>query len=196
LTGDFIDSAGCIDWIPDVLGPLQARHGIYFVLGNHDVRAGQLARLRKALAVIGGIDLGGRWQTLEINGQTLVLAGNELPWISPAADMSGCPREVAGRRPLRILLAHTPDAWPWAVDHDFDLMLAGHTHGGQLCLPGIGPTFCPSRYGVNLAAGVFHKPPTLLHVTRGIAGEVPLRWHCPPEIARLTLRAPSDAAAD
>jgi hypothetical protein len=189
LTGDFIDAVDCIDWVREVFGPLKARHGIYYVLGNHDVRAGQLPRLRGALASIGAVDLGGRWITVEINGAPLVLAGNELPWIAPAANMANCPREVAGRRLPRVLLAHTPDAWRWAVEYDIDLMLAGHTHGGQICLPGIGPIFCPSRYGVNLAAGVFQKPPTLLHVTRGVAGEFPIRWHCPPEIARLTLRS-------
>ena len=188
LTGDFVDNADCIDWIPDVLGPLSARHGVYFVLGNHDPRMRQVPRLRRTLTDAGFIDLAGRWMQLEINNRAIVLAGNELPWIPPAPDMAGCPAKVGGARPLRLLLAHTPDQLPWARRHDFDLMLAGHTHGGQVCLPWIGPVFCPSRYGLEYAAGVFYEPPTVMHVSRGISGETPSRWNCPPEVALLKLR--------
>ncbi len=193
LTGDFVDNADCIDWVPDVFGSLSARHGVYFVLGNHDPRMGQVPRLRRALTDAGFIDLAGRWMKLDINGRPVILAGNELPWIPPTPDMSDCPSEIDGRRPLRILVAHTPDQLPWARGQDFDLMLAGHTHGGQVCLPWIGPIFCPSRYGLEYAAGVFHEPPTLMHVSRGISGETPSRWNCPPEVAVLTLRAAEPA---
>ncbi len=186
LTGDFVDSAQCIDWIPEVLGPLQAACGTFFVLGNHDPWVHQTARLRATLTGCGFTDLGGRATTHEIRGRSVLLAGTEMPWIPPAPDV---PATSDSARALRLLLAHTPDVWGWAVRHDFDLMLAGHTHGGQICLPLIGPIFCPSRYGVSLAAGVFHRPPTVLHVSRGLAGEVPLRWNCPPEAALLILRA-------
>jgi uncharacterized protein len=130
---------------------------------------------------------------LEINDRAIVLAGNELPWIPPAPDMAGCPTDIGGARPLRLLLAHTPDQLPWARRHDFDLMLAGHTHGGQVCLPWIGPVFCPSRYGLEYAAGVFYEPPTVMHVSRGISGETPSRWNCPPEVALLKLRMANGA---
>ena len=139
-----------------MLGKLHAPHGVYFVLGNHDSFTGEVPRLRKTLQQAGFIDLGGRWQTLEIRGRTILIAGHELPWIAPAPDLSNAPPAGPdGSRPLRLLLAHTPDAWRWARRGDFDLMLTGHTHGGQLCLPGFGPIFCPSRHGVALAAGVF-----------------------------------------
>jgi predicted MPP superfamily phosphohydrolase len=189
ITGDFVDNAACIDWIPETLGLLTAPHGVYFVLGNHDPRMRQVPRLRQALTDAGFIDLAGRWLELEINGRPVVLAGNEMPWLPPAPDMTNCPTEFGGVRPLRLLLAHTPDQLAWARRHDFDLMLAGHTHGGQVCLPGIGPIFCPSRFGLKYAAGVFHEPPTVLHVSRGIAAETPSRWNCPPEVALLKLRA-------
>jgi predicted MPP superfamily phosphohydrolase len=193
LTGDFVDNAECIEWIPDVFSPLSARHGVYFVLGNHDPRMGQVPRLRRALTDMGFVDLAGRWMNLEINGCPVVIAGNEMPWIAPAPDMGDCPSEIASRRPLRFLVAHTPDQLPWARRHDFDLMLAGHTHGGQVCLPVIGPIFCPSRHGLEYAAGVFHEPPTVMHVSRGISGETPSRWNCPPEVALLTLQAAGGA---
>jgi hypothetical protein len=190
LTGDFVDMTACIDWIPSTIGKLSARHGVYFVLGNHDRKVVDVARLRRALVDCGFVDLGGRWQALEIGGRTIILAGNEMPWLGPLPDLSDCPGSDSDDWPLRILLAHTPDQWPWAVRNDFDLMLAGHTHGGQVCLPLIGPIFCPSNAGVEMASGVFYKLPTVVHVTRGLSGEFPLRWNCPPEVANLILRAP------
>ena len=69
-------------------------------------------------------------------------------------------------------------------------MLSGHTHGGQIRIPFIGPIFSPSASGVKYDYGLFNAPPTILHVTRGISGKHPLRWNCPPEIALLTLHAP------
>jgi hypothetical protein len=193
LTGDFVDKTECIDWIPSTIGKLSARHGVYFVLGNHDRKVVDIFRLRRVLADCGFVDLGGRWQSVEIAGRTIVLAGNEMPWLGPLPDLSTWPGNEGDRWPLRVLLSHTPDQWPWAVRNDFDLMLAGHTHGGQVCLPIIGPIFCPSNMGVEMASGVFYKLPTVIHVSRGISGEFPVRWNCPPEVAHLVLKAPRPA---
>ena len=208
LTGDFVDAARCIDWIPETLGKLHAPLGVYFVLGNHDPRVRQTPRLRKTLVDSGAIDLSGRWLKIDVprvgapplrsdsrstilnsGTSTVILAGNELPWFAPAPDMRNCPTTVDGKRPLRLLLTHTPDLIGWARRHDFDLMLSGHNHGGQWCIPGIGPVLCPSRYGVRFAGGVFYQRPTLLHVSRGVSAQTPLRWNCPPEAAKLILRA-------
>jgi uncharacterized protein len=188
VTGDLVDDSRYIDWVPDTLGCLRARYGVYFVLGNHDLRA-DTSRLRGVLREQGLIYVGARWLEVEVRGQRVVLAGNELPWIGPAADLSDCPpREVA---PLRILLAHTPDRLDWARRWDADLLLAGHTHGGQIRLPGIGPIFAPSSSGVKHSSGLFYDPPTILHVTRGVSGELPIRLNCPPELVHLVLHSPS-----
>jgi predicted MPP superfamily phosphohydrolase len=127
---------------------------------------------------------------LEIRGESLLLAGNELPWIAPAADLSRTGPPLAEGGAARILLAHTPDQIEWARAFDIDLMLCGHTHGGQIRLPWVGAIFAPSRQGVKFDCGVFEFMPTVLHVTRGIAGKLPLRWNCAPEIVLLTLRSP------
>ena len=68
-------------------------------------------------------------------------------------------------------------------------MLAGHTHGGQIRIPPLGAIFSPTTKGVKYISGVFYVPPTILHVTRGLSGDIPVRWNCPPEIAHLRLRA-------
>jgi predicted MPP superfamily phosphohydrolase len=192
ITGDLIDNPDCIDWLPDTVGRLSARYGVYFVLGNHDSRRGR-DRIRQTLIDCGMVALGGRWVEAAAGPESILLAGNELPWIPPAADMTGAPPPLVEGGPLRVLLSHSPDQLRWAQHHHFDLMLAGHTHGGQICFPMIGPILTPSRVGVRYASGVFHEPPTILHVTRGVSAEFPVRWLCPPEIDRLVLCSPAEA---
>jgi predicted MPP superfamily phosphohydrolase len=86
-------------------------------------------------------------------------------------------------------LSHSPDQFTWAQRWDFDLMLAGHTHGGQFCLPLIGPVLSPSWHGVLYAGGTFAAGPTVMHVSRGTCSELPFRLNCPPEISKITLRS-------
>ena len=90
---------------------------------------------------------------------------------------------------------HTPDRIGWARRHRLDLLLCGHTHGGQARFPGIGPVVAPSLYGSKFASGVFWAPPTLMHVSRGLAGTHTIRLRCPPEVTLLTLLSPPDPAA-
>jgi len=103
--------------------------------------------------------------------------------------MTRCPRRSPGGGPLRIVLSHSPDQLKWAQTHDADLLLAGHTHGGQVCFPLVGAILTPSRVGVKYSSGIFYAPPTIMHVTRGVSGRFPIRLNCPPEMARLVLRA-------
>ncbi len=194
ITGDIVEKVRCLDWIAPTLGALRATHGVYFVLGNHDVRINDEARTRQALTDAGLIDLGKRWEMVVHAGSPLLLAGNELPWFKPAADLRQTPEKVNGERPLRIVLSHSPDQLGWARDHDCDLMLAGHTHGGQIRIPGIGPILSPSLYGSRHASGTFYYEPTVLHVSRGIAGTRPLRLNCPPEVAHLVCTAKTESA--
>jgi hypothetical protein len=188
LTGDLFDDIRCFDWIEDTLGRLRARHGVYFVLGNHDLRTRQVDEMRRRLVACGLVDLSRRWLQIEVCGQAIVLAGNELPWIWPAADVASCPPRAEGG-PLRIALSHSPDQLAWAQEHDIDLLVAGHTHGGQVRIPLIGAIYCPSRFGVRLAMGTFYKAPTVMHVSRGISAKLPIRWNCPPELAKLVLKS-------
>lgn len=194
ITGDIVDTAPCIDWIPDTLGRLIAPCGAYYVLGNHDCRV-DLARLRDTLDRSGLIDLGGRRRQIEIAGETITLAGNELPWIKPAADRTTCDNASDQRHALRILLSHSPDQVHWARRRGFDLMLAGHTHGGQIQFPLLGPLLVPSLFSTRYAAGTFYQAPTLMHVSRGVSALTPVRYLCRPEIAllRLTRAATPDA---
>ena len=192
LTGDLIECPACIDWIPDTIGRLRATYGVFFVLGNHDRNIDE-AELRPALTATGLHDLGGRGDDCMIRQTPVVLAGNELPWYHPAVDLADCPRHDEDGVPVRILLAHTPDQFRWAQQQHIDLMLAGHCHGGQVCLPLVGAVLAPSWHGTRYAAGVFQADQTILHVSRGAGELTPFRWNCPSEVALLTLRGkPTD----
>lgn len=188
ITGDIIDKRQCLSWIPEILGPLTCRGGVFYVLGNHDQRVRDDNAVQEALDDAGLIGVGGCWHAVEVRSHPIILAGNALPWYAPAADLGGCPTTHPSGRPLRVALSHSPDQFDWARHHDFDLMLAGHTHGGQIRLPIIGPVLSPSWHGVRYASGTFYKPPTVMHVSRGISGTRPIRLNCPPELARLVLR--------
>lgn len=188
LTGDLIDEPECVGWIGEVLGRVRSRWGAFCIFGNHELRLGDIPLLAGQAEQAGWHYLGGCWRELRVRNQTILLAGNELPWLGPPADLATWSAPADGRRPLRILLSHSPDQIHWARARDFDLMLAGHTHGGQIQLPVIGPLIGQSRYGVRYACGVYHVPPTLLHVSRGVSGVQNLRLNCRPELAKLVLR--------
>jgi predicted MPP superfamily phosphohydrolase len=118
------------------------------------------------------------------NGQSSILvAGDETPWMGQHPAVTTEPHDC-----FRILLSHTPDNITWARANDFDLMLAGHTHGGQIRLPALGPVYSPSVFDCRFASGVFWLDPTLLHVSRGLSGREPVRYLCRPELTKLTIR--------
>lgn len=183
LSGDILENDACLPWIEKALGKLRAPLGQFYVLGNHELRLPDVRPLVGELATAGWTSLVGQTTQLEYNGQPFVLAGSSRPWFGkdpelPAEDILP-----------KVLLAHTPDLFPWAQRHLFQLILAGHTHGGQIRLPFIGPLISPSSFGFRYASGVFQEGPTVMHVSRGLSGEHVIRINCPPEITKLVLRA-------
>ncbi len=132
ITGDIVEGDRFLSWLPPTLGRLKARYGVYYILGNHDRRSTE-SRIKTVLKESGLIHVGDNWREVVVNGSPLIIAGNELPWYKPAADLSSCKHK--GSSPTRILLAHSPDQFKWAQQNDVDLMLAGHLHGGQIRLP-------------------------------------------------------------
>ncbi len=178
LTGDIIDNVNCIPWLPELLGPLQARFGKFYCLGNHDKRARDEANLRSVIESTGFKRAGNRWQEVEIRHNSFYLAGNELPWFEGAESLPDGVELFP-----KVVLSHSPDQYFWAQSKAVDLMLAGHTHGGQIRLPFIGPIVTSSRHGVRFASGTFVNNGTIMHVSRGLSADDPIRWNCPPELA-------------
>jgi predicted MPP superfamily phosphohydrolase len=181
ITGDIVDSDRHHRWVVPVLGRLRWRVGAFAVLGNHDSwHEPNLTRRR--LRKLGIEVLGNAWKQIDVGGVPMVLVGHEGPWFQPGPDLSDCPPE-----PFRVCLSHTPDNIGWARANGVRLMLAGHNHGGQIRFPLIGSVFCPSRYSRRYDCGTFDEPPTLMHVSRGVGGQQPLRYNCRPEVAKIIL---------
>jgi predicted MPP superfamily phosphohydrolase len=213
ITGDILEREHCLPWIAPTLGRLKARHGKFFILGNHEQRLHNTAPLRSALTTVGLTDLGSKCELLAIHGTQILIAGTERPWFGCDPEIphfaicnlqsSATPHSAlrapqlpdAGPSPhppapsFRLLLSHTPDQLPFARRHHFDLMLAGHNHGGQIRLPYLGALITPSFYGSRYSGGLYDAAPTLLHVSRGLAGIHPIRLNCPPELPLLILKA-------
>lgn len=182
LTGDLIDSEDCVDWLEGIFSQVKVNDGAYFILGNHDARMPTVSPIRSAMEQAGWKDLGGKVITAELRQQNVTLIGSEAPWLET-------PRSLNSEdQTFRILLSHSPDQIRWAQKNHIQLMLAGHTHGGQGRLPLLGPVLSPSVYGSRFASGQFYRCPTTLHVTRGLSGTRLLRLNCRPELSLLTLR--------
>jgi predicted MPP superfamily phosphohydrolase len=183
ITGDLVDDDHHYQWLGPLLGRLRWRYGAYAVLGNHDSWF-DVELIKKELARLQIACIGGAWRQVDLRGKPLILIGNEAPWSGGPPDLSALPQDG-----FRLCLSHSPDQFGWAVSSGIDLMVAGHAHGGQIRLPGIGSIFVPSRYSGRYDCGLFYRSPTLLFVTRGLSGSTPVRYNCRPEVARLVLRA-------
>jgi predicted MPP superfamily phosphohydrolase len=182
FTGDLFDDDATLDWVVPVLSRVRGRWGQFAILGNHDYRR-DYRRAAEELGRAGFTVLDGRWIRLELDGATLALGGTSAPW-GPDLDPAGMPEAD-----LRIVLSHTPDRFYRLASLGVDLVLAGHNHGGQYRLPIVGPVLMPSVYSRRFDRGFFRRGRTLMYVSQGIGAEHPLRIGCPPEIARLVLRA-------
>jgi hypothetical protein len=122
-----------------------------------------------------------------IRGESLCIAGVGDVWtdeVSFTKALRGIPEDMP-----RIVLSHNPDvAETMDSHHRVDLMLSGHTHGGQVRLPVIGAPACPSHYGMKYLGGKCHGPQCPVIVSRGIGlAGIPLRFRVPPELCVITL---------
>jgi predicted MPP superfamily phosphohydrolase len=185
FTGDLVDRPELVKWLPATLGGFRAPLGCWFILGNHDW-FDRPDTPRQALVDCGWRDASGRCETLEFRGHRLAIGGDETPWMGHPPDFSATTDAA-----FRLLLSHSPDHFARAQADRVDLMLAGHLHGGQIVLPVIGAVYSPSRYGCRYTGASYWSAPTLLHVSRGLAGLHPLRWRCRPELAWIVFRSQS-----
>ncbi len=188
LGGDFVDDdPHYVSAIGDVLRPLRAPDGVYGVLGNHDHYV-DAPGVRAQLAAAGVRELLNAFVIIRRGEAGLALAGlGDLQ--CDAVDFARALTGVDERVP-RVVVAHDPDVFGyWPEGLRLDLMLSGHTHGGQAWLPLIGPPFVPSQFGFRYLQGLIREGERQLYVSRGIgASGVPIRWKCPPELTLAILR--------
>ena len=195
ITGDFVIGrlwtsgldAAAEDFV-EVMTPLTQSHNVIGVLGNHDHWTDS-ARTREMLNRAGILELKNDVHRLDRNGDSIYIAG--LDDISEGAHRLD---EVVLKLPNgahTILLAHEPDyADETAVTGKFLLQLSGHSHGGQVVLPFIGPPVLP-RWARRYPAGLYRLGRMYLYTNRGVGMTDPfVRFNCRPEITVLTLNGP------
>jgi len=167
------------------LSQARAKYGVFACLGNHDNWYDGDA-VANAIQSVGIPVLRNASQTIRVNGEPLAIVGLGDYW-TEGVDVW---KAFAGvNAPFALVMMHNPDSfedWPRPGSH---LILAGHTHGGQVVIPFYGPPFVPSQYGRKYAHGLFTREDTHMYVSRGI-GLIPppVRFDCPPEIALLQLQ--------
>lgn len=180
LTGDFVtQSPVFIEPVSELLAELRAPLGVFAVLGNHDFRAGAEA-VTRALRRRGIQVLRNQHRRLRRGGVDFQIAGVDDSRQHP--DVAAALGPTARR--FTLLLAHNPLALAEAAACGVDLVLSGHTHGGQIRLGFAAPLY--ERY---LPAGFLSLEDTQMYISRGLGKViVPMRVGAPPELAFLTLR--------
>jgi len=197
LTGDYVTGRrGNPTNVANLLKDLDAPLGVVACLGNHDYgsayprgdsAAGRFASgTRRALESAGIEVLVNEFTTRRRDGQTLHLAGLADLW---TRDFDMDFLDAPPGRPL-VVLAHNPDTLYALHQFDspnFDLMLSGHTHGGQVRLPLYGPPRLPIKHR-HLAEGLFHHRHAQVYVSRGLGYLIPIRFRARPELGIIELR--------
>jgi uncharacterized protein len=187
-----------IETVAENLKELRAPLGVYAVLGNHDGWYGD-EKIASELRRVGIDVLQNEIRIIEKNGQKFRLLGLKdhlklNSWFTFDADVRSV---VAKNEPVGdfIVLEHSPDilevlSYHKTLGKDFKLMIAGHTHGGQIWLPILGTPVVPSSYGQKYSYGHRRENEMDIFVTTGVGTSIlPFRFMMPPEIAVLTINA-------
>jgi predicted MPP superfamily phosphohydrolase len=189
--GDDEPTADDVVALHKLLGRLSAPGKAWFVPGNVD----SPAWLEKIFAGTPVILLNNAISQVQVKGRRVTIGGVALAHENQAAaviqELEGAP----GSDDIRILLAHLPDNVMYLqADSRIDLVVAGHTHGGQVVIPGLGPLMTLSHVPRAIAAGgLHHLNGNPIYVSRGIGcerGYAPrIRFLCPPEVSLITIGA-------
>lgn len=185
LTGDYVSHEDeYIAPVAEVLGKLRSKYGTHACLGNHDhwTNADLVIHLFKGEGI-----------KMLVNEGLRVETPRGSFWIAGLDDhMAGTPDLRASMRgsfpdEMKLLLAHNPVVFRQAVRSKIDLVLSGHTHGGQVKIRDDEKRILPRR---KLSSGLHGRKGTQIYITRGIGTVVlPVRYNCPPEISVLELKA-------
>ena len=188
FTGDFIDAHTEPDLIPDYFASLSrmlSRLGSFAVLGNHDHWV-DAPLVRSMLAESGIMELDNKAHPISLGGEHLYLCGldSHMEGLTDLeAVLAGLPDGETG-----ILLVHEPDFGEIsAATGRFSLQLSGHSHGGQIYIPYLGPPVTP-EHGQKYPRGLYQVGSMQLYTTSGV-GMIPpyVRFNCRPEVAEFTL---------
>jgi predicted MPP superfamily phosphohydrolase len=185
LGGDYVTfgNRAYVGAVAELLSPLaDAPLGAFAVLGNHDDDRDMPAALEKRRFSV----LKDQRTRITVRDEPLDLVGIRFWTRRPEHLMS----VFQGAGPNTLLLAHDPRRLPFAAQLNVPLVLSGHTHGGQVLLPGLGAI---AKSNFPTLAGVARELNTSLFVSRGVGTVyMPVRVNCPPDVAVLTLRPKLD----
>jgi predicted MPP superfamily phosphohydrolase len=186
LTGDYRGKTfGPFDKSLEYVDALRARltPPVYAVLGNHDS-----IRMTPAMEAMGIRMLFNECEAIVRGDQTIYLAGVDDPHFYRADDIAKAASEIP-QDAFSILLSHTPEVYDRAAKAKFDVLLSGHTHGGQLCLPGGIPIKLEAKLPRSMGASAWRYADMAGYTSAGAGTSLlPVRLNCPPEITLHTLR--------
>lgn len=175
--------------IAAVLRRLTAPLGVWAVLGNHDWWF-DAPRVRRALESVGIPVLEDDATRVTSERCAFWLVGIGDYW-EGRHDVQSALSQVSDSGPV-MLFTHNPDVFP-EVPASVNLTIAGHTHGGQVYIPGVGRPVVPSRYGERYAIGHVEEQGRHLFISSGLGTSIlPVRFLVPPEISVITVRTPLD----
>lgn len=211
LTGDYVThDPRSIEVLVSHLKHLQSRVGVYAILGNHDLGYRRRYYRDRIIETLGHGGIEVLWNRVAYPwGTDLALVGM-AEWrsgeFSPRSVLDGINPDIP-----RIVLSHNPDTAAFMKDWRIDLQLSGHTHGGQVCLPGFGAISrlvkplrrrIPDRFHRYIpylsqcgrvvhhwewASGLHRVGNNWLYVNRGLGTHPPGRFFCPPEVTEIKL---------
>jgi len=190
VTGDLISTVGDpLDACIRQLARLKAEAGVFGCMGNHERYAGGEAYVQAAGARLGIRFLRGEAQALRFGGATLNLAGVDYQSKAQQASYLRGAERLLAPGALNVLLSHSPDVFPVAARQGYGLVLAGHTHGGQVTIEILEQTVNPARFFTRYVHGLYRLGHAAAYVTRGIGTiGIPARIGALPEITVVRLR--------
>lgn len=192
ITGDFIDARTQPNQFPEMIAQLrklQAREGVFAVLGNHD-HWRDASLVRQMLAESGIRELSNQAAAIVRGGEELYIGGLD-DYMENKQDLQALLKQLP-EGACTILLVHEPDYADISANTGrFALQLSGHTHGGQVSVPFYGPPITPS-FGHKYPRGLYQVGDMQLYTNTGIGMIPPLvRFNCRPEVAVFTLTSAS-----
>ena len=207
VSGDLLAEPAGVETAVAAIRPNRGTLASWFVLGSNDYfvpkplnyfayfrkerrrRLAQGGRWRDLVALLGAdgwTDLTNSRRQVALDGLGVELLGLDdahIRW----HDLRDAPRRAGG---LGVAVMHSPDSAPEAAALGYDLLVAGHTHGGQVCVPLVGALVTNCSMPRRLADGLIQMGPSILHISRGLGTSkyAPFRFWCRPEATMLRLR--------
>ncbi|MDR1287575.1 MAG: metallophosphoesterase [Treponema sp.] len=192
LSGDIVDDKRPPGGARALLAGIRDIAPVYYVSGNHEFMSGNIRGIRKELESFGVIILSDEWRKIGINGNTVIVAGvedpfkkrHEAPGYNQEQAMADAFSVLYAEEGYKILIAHRPENIEQYKKYPFDLVLSGHTHGGQVRIPPfIDGLYAPDQGLFPKYPGGLYRHGRLVHIiSRGLSKNMLPRIGNPPEL--------------